>query len=250
MIVEDPTKPRVLFAGDRCVVVEFGTVIDRAMNARVQQLRRDLETRPLAGLTELVPTYRSLAVYFDPSAAPENLPALLASRAAGLEGSVETDGRCVVIPVGYGGTWGPDLTEVARHAGLSEDEVVARHTGREYYCYMLGFTPGFAYLGGMDEALATPRLASPRTKIPAGSVGIAGAQTGIYPIDSPGGWQLIGRTPLKLFDPDAQPPTLLDAGLWVRFVAVDEESYAAVADQVRRGSYVPEVREKGGGHAA
>ena len=115
---------------------------------------------------------------------------------------------------------------------------------------MLGFTPGFAYLGGMDEALATPRLASPRTKIPAGSVGIAGAQTGIYPIDSPGGWQLIGRTPLKLFDPDAQPPTLLDAGLWVRFVAVDEESYAAVADQVRRGSYVPEVREKGGGHAA
>ncbi len=248
--VDGPTKPRVLFAGDRCAVVEFGTAIDRAVNARVQQLRRDLEARPLGGITELVPTYRSLAVYFDPRRAGEELPELLASRAASLEGSAETGGRCVVIPVGYGGEWGPDLPEVARHAGLSESEVVSRHTGRDYYCYMLGFTPGFAYLGGMDETLATPRLANPRTKIPAGSVGIAGAQTGIYPIDSPGGWRLIGRTPLRLFDPDGHPPTLLDAGLWVRFAAVDEAGYAAVADQVRRGVYVPEVREREGDHAA
>ena len=234
---ENPA-PRILDAGDSCLVVEFGTAVDRELNAKVQALKAALANKPAAGIVELVPTYRSLAVYYDPNRMDrETLKNLLEERSAGLGAHGTDGGRVVAIPVCYGGTYGPDLDNVCTHTKLSPEEVVARHTGRDTYCFMLGFTPGFAYLGGMDETLATPRLENPRAVIPAGSVGIAGKQTGIYPIDSPGGWQLIGQTPLSIFDPLRKPPTLIEAGDWVRFEAVDEAGFQAIKAAAKAGTY-------------
>ncbi|HHY76979.1 MAG TPA: 5-oxoprolinase subunit PxpB, partial [Clostridiales bacterium] len=145
--------------------------------------------------------------------------------------------KVVEIPTIYGGEYGPDIEFVAQHNNLTVDEVIEIHSSRNYLIYMLGFTPGFPYLGGMSEKIETPRLKTPRTKIPAGSVGIAGKQTGIYPIDSPGGWQLIGRTPVKLYDPLADPPVLLNAGDYVRFVPIDEKEYKSILKQVEENKY-------------
>ncbi len=216
-------KPRFISAGESCLVVEFADEIDGRANERVHALRSGLERMAkIRGLlVECVPTYRSLAVYFDATRlALEELEQYAGRVLAGGGAFLERSSRVVEIPVRYGADDGPDLPEIARIAGMSEEEVIARHSGRDYYCYMLGFTPGFPYLGGMDPKIAAPRLATPRTKIPAGSVGIAGEQTGVYPLDSPGGWQLIGRTDARLFDPDRNPPTLIAAGDTVRFVPV------------------------------
>ena len=239
--------PKLLGAGEGCLVVELADEIHRPSNARLQLLRRSLEEDPPAGLRECVPTYRSLAVYFDPLLCRrEDLEARIRTALAEARTEAETERSVVVLPVCYGGEYGPDLENVAAHTGLSAEEVIRRHTGRDCYCFMLGFTPGFPYLGGMDESLATPRLANPRTVIPGGSVGIAGKQTGVYPIDSPGGWQLIGRTPLRLFDPDRDPATLVDAGDWIRFQRVDERTFRELADQVASGTYrLTRVREGG-----
>ncbi len=149
----------------------------------------------------------------------------------------------ISIPVCYGGEYGPDILNVAEHAGISEEDVIKRHSAKVCHCYMIGFMPGFAYLGGMDESIATPRLTNPRTVIKGGSVGIAGKQTGIYPIDSPGGWQLIGRTPLRLFTPEASRATLIEAGYEVRFVPVSEEEYKKIEAEVAAGTYKPLITE-------
>lgn len=168
------------------------------------------------GVQELIPGMNNLTLVFDPlrtePAALEAAARTLWAKPPGLQRA----GRLVEIAVRYDG---PDLADVATHCGLTRDEVVGRHTGAEYVVYFIGFQPGFAYLGGLDPALHTPRRAEPRVAVPAGSVGIGGAQTGIYPLASPGGWQLIGHTALRLFDPQANPPTLLAAGDRVRFVA-------------------------------
>jgi len=245
--LKEKSRPRILHAGDSCVTVEFGSSISLEINGRVQELRRLLAERDLPGVRELVPTYRSLSVFFDPVEvdAGKFIP-VLESLAASTNETAAPGGKVVVVPVCYGGEFGPDMANVAAHNGLSEDEVIRLHTEPDYYCYMLGFTPGFSYLGGMNEKIATPRLENPRTRIPAGSVGIAGSQTGIYPIDSPGGWQIIGRTPLKLFDPLREPPTLLDAGLWVRFESISEEAYRKIEEDVARGGYTPQVLERNG----
>lgn len=184
---------------------------------RIWQLAAGLANMP--GVLELIPGMNNLTLVFDP----------LATEPAALEQSVQLQwakpprsrrlGRRVDIPVRYGGEAGPDLADVAAHCGLSPEEVVRRHTAAEYVVYFIGFQPGFAYLGGLNEALHTPRRAEPRVAVPAGSVGIGGAQTGIYPLITPGGWQLIGHTALPLFDPEAEPPTLLAPGDRVRFVA-------------------------------
>jgi len=238
---ENPA-PRLLDAGDSCLVAEFGTTVDRALNARVQALKTALSSIDKPGIVELVPTYRSLAIYYDPCRLERAaLKTLVESLCENLGGKGSEAGRVVTIPVCYGGDFGPDLENVCAHTGLSKEEVIARHTGRDTYCFMLGFTPGFAYLGGMDDTLATPRLENPRTVIPAGSVGIAGRQTGIYPIDSPGGWQLIGRTPLAVFDPLRNPPTLVEAGDWVRFEAVGEPEYSAIQAAAKAGSFALEI---------
>lgn len=221
-------SPRIKPAGDRALVVEFGDAIDPAISAMVTRLASRVAALRPAGLIETVPTYRSLMVHHDPAAGdPEALAATLERLA--VEAARETrtpsngtgEGRLVEIPVVYGGDAGPDMAYVCEKTGLSPEEVVRRHTAPSYVVYMIGFLPGFPYLGGLDPRLATPRLATPRLKIPAGSVGIGGQQTGIYTLESPGGWAIIGRTPLTMFDPTREEPCLLLAGDRVRFVAVE-----------------------------
>ena len=218
-------EPRLLLAGDSALVVEFGDEISREVNRKVHALADALRKSALPGLGESVPTYRSLLVHYDSlHLSCDEVKAFVSEvlqKCEEEEPSLEPG--VVEVPVVYGGEFGPDIEFVAEHNGLSIGEVISLHSGAAYTVYMLGFAPGFAYLGGMPEAIATPRLKTPRTLAPAGSVGIAGVQTGIYPIATPGGWRLIGRTPLKLFDPERDPPTLLKAGDIVRFVPMDGE---------------------------
>jgi KipI family sensor histidine kinase inhibitor len=209
--------------GDSALLVSFGEVIDEETNDRVHALAKAIEKASFEWLVEVVPAYSSLAVIYD-----ANLVDFEGVKQAiqGLEFSVEKfEGRLVEILVLYGGKYGPDLEFVAEYNGMTPEEVIEIHSKPVYRVYFLGFLPGFAYLGGMDERIATPRLEKPRLKVPAGSVGIAGKQTGIYPLESPGGWRLIGRTPLRLFNPSKEPPTLLQPGDRVKFVPIDEEEF-------------------------
>lgn len=221
-------KPRFLPAGDAALVVEFGNEIDEEINRRVRSLAYALEEKGAPGLAEVVPTYRSLLIHYDPLRL--SCGELIDLVRSVLEKSQEyplPDPRTVEIPTLYGGEFGPDLPFVAEHNGLSVEEVIRIHSSTTYLVYMLGFSPGYTYLGGLPEEIATPRLATPRTLVPAGSVALAGRQTGVYPIATPGGWRLIGRTPLALFDPERDPPALLRAGDRVRFVPISEEEYWA-----------------------
>lgn len=222
---------RFLPCGDSAVTVEFGSVIDESLNAAVHAFAAAAENLP--AIQEVVPTYRSATVHYDP--AELSYPQLLEKLAplAASAGAARAEGPVVEIPVLYGGAYGPDLPEVAAHCGITPQQVVELHSAPDYRIYMLGFTPGFPYLGGMDPRLATPRRQEPRVRIPAGSVGIAGAQTGVYPIQSPGGWQLIGRTPLRLFDPARERPILLEAGQRIRFVPITQEEYDRLEGGVR-----------------
>ncbi len=212
--------------GDSAVTVVFEQAIRPDVNAGIFAFCQALERLHPVGVTEIVPAYAAVTVHFDPTVT--TMAALIEALSSIPEGAGEEaaqDAPLIEIPVCYGGAFGPDMASVMAHTGLSEQEIVARHSGGDYLIYMLGFTPGFPYMGGMDESLATPRLKTPRTAIPAGSVGIAGGQTGVYPIASPGGWQLIGRTPLKLFDLGREQPFLLQAGARVRFVPISAEEY-------------------------
>ncbi len=229
---------RLLPSGDKAVSVEFGNTIDPKINQRIRAFTLALARQGMKGIVELVPSYRSVMVHYRPEEIlyRELADGLMA--AAKLADSMELPPAEVVeIPVLYNRETGPDLAFVAEHSGKSIDEVIKIHTSTEYLIYMLGFTPGFPYLGGMSKEIATPRLQSPRIKIPGGSVGIAGEQTGVYPIDSPGGWQLIGRTPVKLYDPSRETPILLNAGQYIRFVAIGEQEYARISSAVKEGSY-------------
>jgi len=189
------TYPRVLAVGDAAVTVELGATIDAAVARNVRALDRAVVASPFPGFREAVPTYRSLLVLYDPTRIRfADVRADLLARSAAAAEAPDEPGRLHRIPVVYGGDAGPDLADVARAVRLSEAEVVAAHASVEYTALMLGFRPGFAYLGTLPESLALPRLATPRARVPAGSVGIAARQTGIYPVASPGGWRLLGRT--------------------------------------------------------
>jgi KipI family sensor histidine kinase inhibitor len=231
--------PKFLGSGDSCLVVEFSDSIEMEANFRLQNLMRALASKNVRGVREFVPTYRSLSIHYDPlKLGREKLETAVRKTLENLGGERGETRRVLVMPVCYGGEHGPDMPHVCAHTGYGENEVIKRHTDAEYYCYMLGFTPGFAYLGGLDETLATPRLKAPRALIPAGSVGIADRQTGAYSIDCPGGWQLIGRTPLRLFDPDdGERPTLIDAGDWIKFRSVPKDEYASIKRDADAGCY-------------
>lgn len=214
--------PRILPVGEAAFTVEFGNRVDPALTARVHALDARLTPDTLPGLIETVPTYRALLVRYDPCVCPADETE--AALSAHLDALVEIElpeGRLIEIPVRYGGDAGPDLASVARHTGLSPTDVIRLHTAPTYRVAMLGFAPGFAYLQGLDPRIAAPRLETPRTHIPPGSVGIAGEQTGVYALDTPGGWRILGRTDLVLFDPAREAPFLLQAGDRVRFIAED-----------------------------
>lgn len=229
---------KFLAAGDSSVFMEFGNSISPEINAKIRNVVKGIESSAIKGITELLPTYRSIQIMYNPlELGYDELIALLRDLESSLPEGDGGDYRIVEIPTIYGGDYGPDLDFVADHNQLSVEEVIKIHTSTDYLLYMLGFTPGFSYLGGMSDKIATPRLKTPRTVIPAGSAGIAGTQTGIYPIDSPGGWQLIGCTPLKMYDPTAEPPILLKAGDYVRFVSITEDEYFKILKEVENKSY-------------
>ena len=223
--------PRFQPAGEAGLLVTLGEQIDPFINRRVHALTQALAGSNLNGLGEAVPGYSTLLIHYDPLAWAYS--ALCERIAVFLEDANDCQQhwqpRLVEIPVVYGGPFGPDLNAVAQVHNLRPAGVVARHTARDYPVYLIGFMPGFPYLGGLDPALATPRLETPRSHVPAGSVGIAGAQTGIYPLESPGGWRIIGRTPLRLVDWQREPPFLLAPGDMVRFVPLESAEFDDVA---------------------
>jgi inhibitor of KinA len=222
--------------GDRALLVSLGKGIDPGVNDQVHKLAALLRERNLPGVHDLVPAYATVAVHYDPLAwsggdGPPHASLCREIRRLweGAGAAALPPPRQVEIPVCYGGEFGPDLAEVAALCSLSEAEVIARHAARTYRVYMIGFSPGFAYLGGLDPAIAAPRRGTPRTRVPAGSVGIAGLQTGIYPLATPGGWQIIGQTPKRLFLPERESPCLLGPGDNLRFVPIDAETFHACA---------------------
>lgn len=224
-------QPRYLPAGDEGLLVEFGNEIHPDIHHRVYAMARAIEDASIRGVDEIVPSYRSLLVTYDPRLISfEDITDQLKGIEKTLSGVKIPEHRRVEIPTLYGGEFGPDLDFVASHHGLPPEEVIRIHSSQDYLVYMLGFTPGFAYLGGNLEKIATPRLKKPRVEVPAGSVGIAETQTGIYPIESPGGWQIIGRTPLTLFNPLRPPHFLLQAGDIVRFIPINEEEYTDLSE--------------------
>jgi inhibitor of KinA len=213
------SRERIVMLGDSCVAMHLGTSIDPGINARCVALAAALDRLSLRGVRDIVPTYNSVTVHFDPSMIDGlSIGAQLEGLCA-VTGVSDEELRTIEIPVTYGGAAGPDLSAVAGFADVSEAEVVRLHALTPYRVYMLGFLPGFAYMGSVDARIAMPRLDTPRLKVAAGSVGIAGAQTGIYPCDTPGGWRIIGRTETKIFDANRAEPFLLKAGNYVRFVA-------------------------------
>jgi inhibitor of KinA len=217
---------RIREAGDSALIVEFDERIDPEVNARAIACAEAIQTAQVAGVRDIVPTYRSVAIYFDPLHTDHDaLIGCLEREAARFTTSASVERAVVRIPVCYGGDLGPDLGAVASFAGMTEFDVVRLHTAAIYRVFMLGFVPGFAYLGVVDERIAMSRRATPRVRVPAGSVGIAGGQTGVYPAETPGGWQLIGRTPVKPFDADRADPFLMKAGDRVQFSPIDRAEY-------------------------
>jgi inhibitor of KinA len=223
--------------GDRAILIHVGSAIDEVTHRRVRAVCARLTERPIAGVVELVPAYTSVAVHYDPSRLVEARPAdargpytqlceVLSEELSHLDDAPLPAARVVEIAVCYGGEFGPDLEDVARHCGISVDEVIRIHSARDYLVYLIGFVPGFAYLGGLDARISTPRRAVPRSLVPAGTVGIGGDQTGVYPIASPGGWQLIGKTPQQLFLAHREPPTLVHVGDRVRFRPISADQFA------------------------
>lgn len=233
-------QPIIHSVGEAAVLAVFGDAISPQIQQRIEAVAQYTEAHPFPGFLECIVSYTGLTIYYDPweihcrvpgrrpsEVMQERLRAYCEAAAA----MPPLPKRHISIPVCYGGEYGPDLPFVAKYHHMTEEEVVAIHTAPEYLVYMLGFCPGFPYMGGMDPRIATPRRQSPRLVIPAGSIGIAGEQTGGYPIATPGGWQLIGQTPIPLFRPDnGDDPTLLRAGDLVTFTAISEEEFHSLED--------------------
>lgn len=221
--------------GDNALLIELGNTINMELNKKVLCLSKAIEKTEIAGVEEVVPTYRSLLVRYNPlKTTYEQLVFQIKDIEETLQTTnTKTKGKTIIVPVVYGEEYGPDLAFVARFHRMTEDEVVKLHSNREYRVYMLGFVAGFPYLGEVPDEIATPRLETPRLKVPAGSVGIAEKQTGIYPCEAPGGWRIIGRTPLKLFNPNNQPPTIMEPGDIVKFEPISKEEFETIKQRER-----------------
>lgn len=212
-------KPEVIPLGDSVLLVQFGEEIDITVNRRVHALAALLNLSPLDGMIETVPAYATLAVHYNPLLLTyDEIHRWIREKLEQVKEIKPRTPRQFEIPVRYGDEYGVDLQFVADFHHLHVEDVIRIHSERVYTIYMMGFTPGFPYMGKLDDAISTPRLETPRTRVPAGTVGIAGSQTGIYPIDSPGGWRLIGHTSLRLFDPDAESPFLFSPGDEIKFI--------------------------------
>lgn len=235
---------KIMTAGDSSILIQFGNSIDPDINARIAATVQLMKEQHIEGVVDIIPAFCSLLINYDPRVISYDEMKTRMEKILSVEIAAGARKKKVhEIPVCYGGEFGPDLPTIAEHAGLSEQEVIDIHSSTDYLIYMLGFLPGFTYLGGLDERIHTPRLANPRIRIPAGSVGIGGSQTGIYPMDSPGGWQLMGMTPVKTYDPDREVPILVEAGDYIRFVPVDRAEYDRIKGEVEQGTYTVRVVE-------
>jgi len=237
-------EPRVLPCGDRAVSVELADEISRDINARVLALEYLIRQRALPGVVETVPTFRALLVYYDPFVVGfDELTASLRALATAARPELLPPARTVELPCCYGDDLGFELEGAATKLGLAPDEVVRLHAGARYYVDFVGFTPGLPYLSGMPEQLFIPRLETPRVKTPPGSVSIGGMQCCIYSVESPGGFWVLGRTPVRLYDPTAPDPILLRAGDRVRFRAIDRVEFDMIATAVAAGAYEPRIQQ-------
>jgi KipI family sensor histidine kinase inhibitor len=219
-------ETRFLLMGDRGLLLEFGDEISSAVNEKVRRMALAIQAEAIEGIIETVPTYRSLLILYNPLIfSIVELKKRLIRLEEGLRQISFPDPKLTKIPVVYGGPMGPDLEGVAQYHQISPEEVIRLHCSKPYFIYMIGFMPGFPYMGELPDGLATPRLKTPRLSVPAGSVAIAQRQTGIYSMESPGGWQILGRTPVKLFDPEEDSPALLKMGDIVQFYSISEKEF-------------------------
>jgi inhibitor of KinA len=234
-------------SGDSAVIIKAGNEISIEVNRKIREICTGLERAKIPGVTDFIQSYNELMIVFDPVITGyEKLIENVRSFEADTGSAEIISGITWEVPVLYGGEWGPDLEEVAQNARMKNEDVVSLHTGQDYLVYMLGFTPGFCYLGSLDKRIAAARKKEPRLKVLAGSVGIAGNQTGIYSVESPGGWQIIGRTPLRLFDPCGKPEFLFKAGDWIRFCSVSEEEYKNIDEEVNSGKFSVKILKNNG----
>lgn len=235
------TDMKIMPAGDAALIVEFGRTIDEETNKKVQVLSSCIRTANIPGVREILPTFRNLMVCYDPAVISFFKLSKKIRHFKAEESSEDKEAkRTLIVPCCYGGKYGSDLAEMSAFLKIGEDEIIRLHGSIDYKIYMLGFLPGFVYLGGLDERIHMPRLEIPRVKIPARSVGIGGSQTGVYPMDSPGGWRLIGSTPLDFYAPEDKNPVLCKAGEYIRFVPISESEYEALRKDVAAGDYRPE----------
>ncbi len=237
-------KIRILTAGDSSLLIEFGKEISPEINKRISATVQLMKEQHIEGVVDIIPAFASLLINYDPRVIAYDKLVKRMKHLLKMDAKVETGKKRIFeIPVCYGGEFGPDLKNIAEHANLTEQEVIDIHCSRDYLIYMLGFLPGFCYLGGLDERIFTPRLVNPRIRIEAGSVGIGGSQTGIYPMESPGGWQLMGKTPVRTYDPERETPILVEAGDYIRFIPIDRTEYERIKELVDKGEYQCTVRE-------
>lgn len=233
--------------GDNGIRIEFGLEVSMQVNDRVHSFAASIQQHPFKGFVELVPAYTSVTIYYNPLLIRyEIVKEYLINRLKRNDGKSHQHHRVITLPVYYGKEAGPDLRYVSEYHRCSEEKVIEWHSNSSYHVYMIGFQPGFPYLGGMLPSLVTPRKREPRKYVAAGSVGIAGAQTGVYPLDSPGGWQIIGKTPVKLFDLRNDMPFLIKAGDKIRFKPIDKEEFEYIQQNVESGTFKPKITRGGG----